>query len=145
MNLLSYLKMSVYIDTWRAATGLFGNDSMGSSITYLTKRLRCIVCSLLLLIIILFLLFTVRFYDENLGLMTFLSLHVFSINIKRNFFSKFSNFLKRLYISSRKYVFLFIITLYISDIISAFWRYRNKSRSRPRLLEEFCFLSLELK
>ena len=46
--------------------------------------------------------------------------------------------------SSGTYVFLFIVILHISDIISAFWRYRNKSRSRPRLLEQFFLLSLNL-
>ena len=46
--------------------------------------------------------------------------------------------------SSSTYVFLFIIILHISDIISAFWRYRNKFRSRPRLLEQFFLLSLNL-
>ena len=44
-----------------------------------------------------------------------------------------------LYNSSRTYVFLFIIILHISAIINAFWRYRNKSRSRRRLLEQFFF------
>ena len=40
-----------------------------------------------------------------------------------------------LYMPSRTYVFLFIIIIHISDIVTAFWGYRNKSRSRPRL---FC-------
>ena len=64
---------------------------MGSSIFYLTKCFRCILYSILLLTIILFLLFTVHFYDKDLDVMAFLSLHVDSINIKRSFFSKFSN------------------------------------------------------
>ena len=91
MNLLSCLQMPVDVNIWRAAIGLFGNVSMGSSIFYLTKCFRCILCSILLLLITLFLLFTVHFYDKNLGLMAFLSLHVDSINIKGSFFSKFSN------------------------------------------------------
>ena len=49
-----------------------------------------------------------------------------------------------LYNLSRTYVILFIIILHISDIISAFWRYRNKSKSKLRLLEQFFLLSLEL-
>ena len=44
-----------------------------------------------------------------------------------------------LYISSRTYVLLFIIILHTNDIVSAFWRYRKKSRLRPRLLEQFSF------
>ena len=91
MNFFSCLRMPVSINTWRAAIGLFGNVSMGSSIFYLTKCFRCILYSILLLIIILFLLFTVHFYDKDLGVMAFLSLHVDSINIKGSFFSKVSN------------------------------------------------------
>ena len=64
--------------------------------------------------------------------MAFLSLHVDLINIKGIFFSKFPN--KCHTIPSRRYVFLFIIILHLSDIIGAFWRYRNESRTRPRLL-----------
>ena len=63
---------------------------LGSSIFYLTKYFRCILCSILLIIIILFLLFTAHFRDKDLGMMAFLSLHVNSINIKGSFFSKFS-------------------------------------------------------
>ena len=71
--------------------------------------------------------------------MTVLSLHVNSINIKGNFFSKFSNKC----CTNPHVPFLFIVILHISDIISdiisTLWRYRNKSRSRPRLLEQFSF------
>ena len=91
MNSFSCLRMTVDINTWRAAIGLFGNASMGSSIFYLTKCFRCILYSILLLTMILFLLLTVYFCDKHLGVMTFLSLHVDSINIKGSFFSKFSN------------------------------------------------------
>ena len=38
----------------------------------------------------LFLLFTAHFYDKDLGMMAFLSLHVNSINIKGSFLNKFS-------------------------------------------------------
>ena len=41
--------------------------------------------------------------------------------------------------SSRTYVFLSIIIIHSNDIVTAFWRYRNKSRSRPRLIEQFSF------
>ena len=48
--------------------------------------------------------------------------------------------------SSRTYVFLsIIININISDIVTAFWRYRKKSRSKPGLLEQLFFLSLEFK
>ena len=62
---------------------------MGSSIFYLTKCLRCILYSFLLLLITFFLLFSLHFYDKNLGLVV--SVYVNSIVIKGNFFSKFSN------------------------------------------------------
>ena len=90
MNFFSYLKMPVDINTWRAAIGLFGNVTMGSSIFYLTACFRWIPYSILLLITILFLLFTVPFYDKDLGMMASLSLHVNSINIKGSFLNKFS-------------------------------------------------------
>ena len=45
------------------------------------------------------------------------------------------------YNSLRSYVFLFIVVLHITDIISAFWRYTNKSRSRPRLLKQLLNLN----
>ena len=51
----------------------------------------CILYSILVLIIILFLLFTGHSYDKDLDLMAFLSLHVNSINITESFFNKFSN------------------------------------------------------
>ena len=51
---------------------------------------KCILYSILLLITSLFLLFTVHFYDNDLGMMAFLSLHVNSINIKGSFLNKFS-------------------------------------------------------
>ena len=88
----------------------------------------------------------VHFYDKNLGLMAFLSLSVDSTNIRGSFFTKFSN---KCYIIPQVRIFLFIIILNISDIISTsliistlflYWRYRNK----PRLLEQF-FLSSEIK
>ena len=90
MNFFSYLKMPVDINTWRAAIGLFGNVTMGSSIFYLTACFRWIPYSILLLLTILFLLFTVPFYDKDLGMMASLSLHVNSINIKGSFWNKFS-------------------------------------------------------
>ena len=89
MNFFSCFKMPVDMNTWRAALGLFGNVIMGSSIVYLTTCFRCILYSILLLITILFLLFTVQFYDKDLGMMVFLSLHVNSINIKGSFLNKF--------------------------------------------------------
>ena len=79
------LRMPVDINTWRAAVGLFGNITKGSSIFYLTTCFRCILYIILLLITALFLLFTVHFYDKDLGMMVFLSLHVNSINIKGSF------------------------------------------------------------
>ena len=51
----------------------------------------CILCSILLPIIILFLLCAIHFHDKDYGLMAFLSIHVDSINIKGSFFSKFSD------------------------------------------------------
>ena len=63
---------------------------MGSSIFYSTACFRCILYSILLLIKITFLLFTIHFYDKDLGMMTFLSLHVNAINIKGNFLNKLS-------------------------------------------------------
>ena len=62
---------------------------MCSSIFYLTTCFRCILYSILLLITILFLLFTVHFYDKDLGMIAFLSLHVNSINIKGSFLNKY--------------------------------------------------------
>ena len=91
MNFFSCLRLPVDLNTWRAEIGLFGNVSMGSSIFYLTKCFIYILHSILLLIIISFLLFTVHFYDKDLDLMEYLSLHVDSTNVKGSFFSKFSN------------------------------------------------------
>ena len=51
--------------------------------------LQIILYSVLLLITILFLLFTVQFYNKDLGMIVFLYLHVNSINIKGSFFNKF--------------------------------------------------------
>ena len=85
MNLLSCLRMPVDTNTWHTAIELFWNVFRGSSVFYLTKCLRCILYSFLLLLITLILLFTVHLCNKNLGLMAFLSLHVDSINIKRNF------------------------------------------------------------
>ena len=119
---------------------------MGSLIFYLTKCFRCILYSNLLLIITWLLLFMVHFYDKSLGLMAFVSLSVDSTNIRGSFFSKFSN---KCCIIPQVRIFLFIIILNISDIISIlliistlflYWRYRNK----PRLLERF-LLSSEIK
>ena len=82
--------MPVDINTWGIAIRLFENVTMGSSIFYFSKCFRCILYSMLLLLIILFLLFTVHFYDKDLGMMAFLCLHMNSINIKGSLFSKFS-------------------------------------------------------
>ena len=91
MNLLSCLRMPVDANTWYAPIGLFWNVSMGLPVFCLTKFLRCILYSFLLLLITLLLLFTVHLFYANLGLMPFLPLRVDSINIKGNFFRKFSN------------------------------------------------------
>ena len=85
MNLLSCLRMPVDTNTWHTAIGLFWNVFRGSSVFYLTKCLSCILYSFLLLLITLILLFTVHLCNKNLGLMAFLSLRVYSINIKGNF------------------------------------------------------------
>ena len=82
------LRLSVHINTWRAAIVLFGKVNMSSSIFYLIKYFNYNYS--ILLLIIFFLLFTVHFYNKGLGLMAFLSLHVNSINIKGSFFNKFS-------------------------------------------------------
>ena len=66
----------------RAAIGLLWNVSMSSSVFYLTKCFRCILYSSLLLLITLFLLFTMQLCDKNLARVVFLSLCVDSINIK---------------------------------------------------------------
>ena len=91
VNLLSCSRMPVDINTWCAAIRLFGNVSMGSSIFHLTKCFRCILYTILLLLMTLFLLFMVHFYYKNLGLMAFLSLPVNAINIKESVSSKFSD------------------------------------------------------
>ena len=91
INFFSCLRMPVDINTWRAAIGLFGNVTIGSSTFYLTTCFRCILHSILLLTTSLFLLFTVHFYDEDLGMRAFLSLHVNSINIKGSFLNKLAN------------------------------------------------------
>ena len=90
MNFFSCLRMPVDMNTWRAAIGFFGNVSMGPWIFYLTKCFRCILYSILLLIIY-FLFFAMHFYDKYLGVMAFLSLHVDSVNNKRISFGRFSN------------------------------------------------------
>ena len=133
MTLFSRLRMLVNINSWCEATWLILNVSMGSSV-YLTKCLRFILYSFLLLIITPFCCYLRYIYEKNLYLMAFLSLRVDSINIKGNFLQ-----------FVRSAVFLFIFIMHISYIISAFWRYRSKSRSRSRLLEHFFLLSLELK
>ena len=89
INFFSCLRMPVDINTWRAAIGLFGNVTIGSSTFYLTTCFRCILHSILLLTTSLFLLFTVHFYDEDLGMRA--SLHVNSINIKGSFLNKLAN------------------------------------------------------
>ena len=83
--------MVVDTNIWHAPIELFWNVSMGSSFFYLTKCFRCILQSFLLLLITLLLLFVVHLYDENLGLVAFLSLGVDLVSIKGNFFSKFSD------------------------------------------------------
>ena len=89
-ELFSCLRMPVDINTWREAIGLFGNVTIGLSTFYLTTCFRCILYSTLLLITSLFLLFTVHFYDKDLGMMSFLSLHVNSVKIKKKFLNKFA-------------------------------------------------------
>ena len=69
----------------------FWEVRMGLSLFYLTKCFICILYSILLLLTILLLLFTIHFYDKDLALMAFVSLHADSINIKGSFFSKFSD------------------------------------------------------
>ena len=64
---------------------------MGSSVFYLTKCLRCILFSFLLLLITLFLLSLLHLCDKNLGLVTVPFICVDSINITGSFFSKFIN------------------------------------------------------
>ena len=136
------LRISVDIDTWRAALGLLGNVSMSSSVFYLTKCLMCILYSILLLLITLFLLFTVQFYVKDLDLMA--SLHVDSINIEGGFFSKFSNKCRTIphgrMIFSSLLFFISVIFLLLSGNIAT-----NKSRSRLRLFQQFFLLSLKRK
>ena len=102
----------------------------------------CILYSILLPLITLFLLFTVEFYVKDLGLMA--SLHVDSINIKGGFFSKFFN--KCRTIPHGRIIFpsiLFLISLIfllLSGNIAT-----NKSRSRLRLFQQFFLLSLKRK
>ena len=120
---------------------ILGAQQQDSSVFYLTKYLGWILCSFLLLLMIRYYNTKVHLYDEILGLMGFLSLHVDSINIKGNLLV---NFLINVIISSPTYVLLFIIILHISGIECAFWRYRNKSRSRATLLQQFSFFSLKL-
>ena len=144
MNLFSCLRMPVDINTWRASIGLFGNVTIRSSTFYLTTCFRCILYSILLLITSLFLLFTVHLYDNDLRMRAFLSLHVNLINIKGSFLNKlaikccicphvhmfFCPLL--LFISVillllsgdiyQRYCYCFL-EIYISDIVTAFWRY----------------------
>ena len=126
------LRISVDIDTWRAALGLLRNVSMSSSVFYLTKCFMCILYSILLPLITLFLLFTVEFYVKDLGLMA--SLHVDSINIKGDFFSKFFNKCRTIphgrMIFSSLLFFISLIFLLLSGNIAT-----NKSRSRLRLFQ----------
>ena len=92
MNFFSCLRMPVEINSWGAAIELFWDVAMSLSIFYLAKWFMCILYSILLIIIIiLFLLFRVHFYDKDLGLMPFLSVHVDPISIKGSFFSKLFN------------------------------------------------------
>ena len=90
MKFFSCLRTPVDRNTLPPAIGLFGKVTMGSSIFYLTKCFRCILYSILLLLLIFFLLFTVHFYHKDLGMIAFPSLYVNSLNIKGRFFSKFS-------------------------------------------------------
>ena len=50
-NLLSCLRVPVGTNTWHAAIGLFWNVSMGPLVLHFTKYCRCILYSLLVLII----------------------------------------------------------------------------------------------
>ena len=123
MTLFSRLRMLVNINSWCEATWLILNVSMGSSV-YLTKCLRFILYSFLLLIITPFCCYLRYIYEKNLYLMAFLSLRVDSINIKGNLLQ----FVR----------WAFFFQFYYSYQLS-------KSRSRFRLLEHFFLLSLELK
>ena len=115
MNFFSCLRMPVDINTWRAAVGLFGNVTIDLSAFYLTTCFRCILFSILLLIASLFLLFMVHFYDKDLGMRAFLSLHVNSIS-KEVFWNKFA--IKCCAWSHVLNVFLSII-IHISDTVSS--------------------------
>ena len=107
--------MAFDINTSRAAIGLFGNISMGSSIFYLTKYFRCILYSILLLIIILFFLFTVHFYDKDLGLMAFLSLHVYYQSQSISIEAFLVNFLINV-VQFLKYVCFFCLLLFFISV-----------------------------
>ena len=85
ITLFSRLRMLVNINSWCEATSLILNVSMGSLAFYLTKCLRFILYSFLLLIITSFCCYLRYIYENNLYLMAFLSLRVDSINIKGNF------------------------------------------------------------
>ena len=136
ITLFSRLRMLVNINSWCEATSLILNVSMGSLAFYLTKCLRFILYSFLLLIITFFVAIYVTF--TKLYLRTYIWWH-FYLSVWTLLISK------EIFCNSSVAIVLFIFIIHISYIISAFWRYRSKSRSRSRLLEYFFLLSLELK
>ena len=91
MNFFFLFKNACWYKHLARSNVAFWEVSMGLSLFYLTKCFICILYSILLLLTILFLLFTIHFYDKDLALMAFVSLHADSINIKGSFFSKFSH------------------------------------------------------
>ena len=108
--------MSVDTNTWRETKGLSENVSMGSSIFYLTKCFMCILY-ISLITIILFLLFTVHFYDKDFDLMAFLSLHEdFLINSK---FPDVVRFLTHVCLFCSLLFFISVILLVLSGDIEA--------------------------
>ena len=107
--------MAFDINTSRAAIGLFGNISMGLSIFYLAKYFRCILYSILLLLIILFFLFMVHFYDKDLGLMAFLSLHVYYPSQSISIEAFLVNFLINV-VQFLKYVCFFCLLLFFISV-----------------------------
>ena len=107
--------MSVDTNTWRETKGLSENVSMGSSIFYLTKCFMCILYNISLITIILFLLFTVHFYDKDLGLMAFLSLHVYYPSQSISIEAFLVNFLINV-VQFLKYVCFFCLLLFFISV-----------------------------